>query len=362
MAVASAGLTGILGLLLTGLSGCGDQQAAQPPAGPPPTPVRIAPIKQEEVQQSVTLIGAVQPWKRSIVAGEVAGLVDSFRVKEGQAVEKGQLLASLDTKTWRIQLDAALASRREGQVRHEQALQDMERLKTLVEKDLVTKKEYDDAVAQESALRQRLSQLDTEIRRVRDRLAKARITAPFTGVVVREHTEIGQWIEEGGPVVELVDLSPVQVQVPLPERFVQHVRVGNTGTAVFDGLPGFQAQGQIDAIVAQADPASRTFPIKVKIPNPDGRIKSGMVARVTLAVGDPYLALLVPKDALVLRGQEKFVFLVENGKAVQRQVTAGMALDDAVEVNGDLQEGMSVVVQGNERLFPGQPVRILNQS
>ena len=220
--------------------------------------------------------------------------------------------------------------------------------------------EYDDAVAEDSALRQRLVQLDAEIRRVQDRLAKSRILAPFAGLVVREHTEIGQWVNEGGPVVEMVDLSRVQVEVPLPERYVQNVRVGDSVSALFDALPGVEASGRILSIVAQADPAARTFPIKVEISNKDLAFKSGMVARVTLFIGLPYQAVLVPKDALVLRGANKFIFLVQDGKASQVQVEPGIYTDGLVEVTGQVLEGTRVVVQGNERLFPGQPLRVLN--
>jgi multidrug efflux pump subunit AcrA (membrane-fusion protein) len=85
-----------------------------------------------------------------------------------------------------------------------------------------------------------------------------------------------------------------------------------------------------------------------------------MVARVTLAIGQPREALLVPKDAIVLRGGSQFIFLVDNNLAVQKPVQPGISLDGFVEVIGDLSEGMQVVVQGNERLLPGQRVRTVS--
>ncbi len=339
--------------------GCSDQQPAESPRRPAGVPVRVATVGTQEVQPKVMLVGTVEPWKRSLVAGEVAGRVERFPVNEGESVKKGQLLAQLSAESLQIQLDSATASRKEWRARYQKAEQDLERIRGLVRKGFLTQREFDEAVAEEAALQQRLAQLDAEIRGVQDRLTKTRIVAPFTGLVVREHTEVGQWVKEGGAVVEMVDVSRVQIEVPLPERYVQNIRVGDTVRALFDGLPGFEGKGEVSSVVAQADPAARTFPVKVEIPNPSLAIKSGMVARVTLFMGAPYEALLIPKDALVLRGEHQFVFLAQEGQAVQVRVVPGISTDGFVEVTGQIPVGTSVVVQGNERLLPGQALRIL---
>jgi len=256
-----------LGIFLTVSAGCGEQQAAQSPKGRPPSPVRVAKVAHQEVQRSVTLVGTVEPWKRSVVASEIEGLVVEFLVEEGMAVKRGRVLARLRTNTLNIRLNSALAFHREAQTRHRQARIDLERVKALIEKELVTQKEYDDAIAEESALRQRLTQLKTTINQVRLELSKSRIVAPYDGWIIEEFTEVGEWVEAGGPVVQLVDLTRVQVEVPLPERFVRDVRVNDPVTAVFDGLPGFKTDGRVFSVVAQADLTTRTFPIKVEIQN-----------------------------------------------------------------------------------------------
>lgn len=348
-------------VMALGVLGCSEQQAAQPPKGRPPSPVRVAEVVNRMVQSTVELVGTVEPWRRSVVAGEIAALVEKFPVEEGMAVKRGQVLAQLRTDTLTIQLDAAAASHREAETRYQQAKKDLTRIKTLFAKQLVTQKEFDDAVTQEAALRQRLAQLESEILRVRDQLKKARVVAPFDGWVIKEFTEVGQWIQAGGQIVELVDLSRVQVEVPLPERYVGEIKVGASVTATFDGLRGFKSKGKVFSVIAQADRNSRTFPIKVELPNPDLMIKSGLVSRVTLQVGAPYEALVLPKDALVLRGGTEFVFVMKDGMVTQVPVVAVNHVNNEVEINGQLEAGMSVVVEGNERLFPGQPVRVLEE-
>ena len=344
------------------LAGCGEQQAAAPPRGRPPAPVRVSTVSNQEVQRSVTLVGTVEPWKRSVAASEIAGLVEDFPVSEGMEVRKGQVLARLRTDTLDIRLNSVVATHREALARYRLANKDLERIKVLFEKELVTQKENDDALAQEGALRQRVVQLVSEIQEAKDRIAKSKIQAPFDGWITQEFTELGQWVEAGGPVVEIVDLSRVQVEVPLPERYVRDVRVNDPVTAVFDGIPGFEAQGRVFSVVAQADRASRTFPVKIELPNQDLTMKSGMVSRVTLTVGAPYRAVVVPKDALVLRGGREFLFLVKEGRVSQVPVTTLLHLDGLVEVSGEIQPGMTVVVEGNERLLPGQAVRILQSA
>jgi len=347
-------------LCLIALQACDEQQAAPPPSGPPPTPVRVAPVLQQEVKQTVTLVGTVEPWKRSIVASEVEGLVQAFPAEEGMAVTRGQLLARLRTDTLKIRFDSASALYREAAARYQRAKRDLNRIRVLFRRELVTQKDFDDALAEETALKERLSQLGADIRQVRDSLNKSKILAPFDGWITQEFTEVGQWVEEGGAVIEMVDLSHVQVEVPLPERYVSNVQTRDPVTATFDGLPAFEAQGRVFSLVAQADRNARTFPVKVEIPNPDLAIKSGMVSRVTFQVDRPHQGIVVPKDALVLRGGKQFVFRVNGDTVEQIPVTAVLHVEDLVEIDGPIREGMAVVVEGNERLFPGQPVRVLD--
>jgi RND family efflux transporter MFP subunit len=353
----------LLALVLgvAGWQGCSEQEAAQPPTGRPPTPVKVVTVSTKQVQRTVTLVGSAEPRKRSLVASEVAGLVQAFPVKEGQFVKKGQLLASLRTDTLEIRLDLAVASHREAKTRYEQAKKDLDRIQALFRKELVTQKELDDAMTQEGALEKRLSQLEAEIRLAQDQLTRSTIRAPFSGWITKEYTQIGQWLEMGGPVVELVDLTEVEVQVPLPEEFVRDVRVGDPVVAEFDGLPGVEVKGKIFSIIAQADRAARTFPVRVILANPDLHIKSGMVARVNLALGAPYQAVVIPKDALVLKGGKEFAFVVANNSVTQVPVTPLTHFNEYVEVQGAIEEGMQVVVEGNERLLPGQSVRILEE-
>jgi membrane fusion protein (multidrug efflux system) len=150
--------------------------------------------------------------------------------------------------------------------------------------------------------------------------------------------------------------------VPVPERYVPAIKKGDQAEVTFDALPGRTFKGAIDAVILRADEAARTFPVRIKISNPDGAIKPGMLGCATLPAGNLHRALLVPKDALVLSGTRKTVFVVINQTARLVPVEIGAAYGPLIEVKGDLKPGLEVVVRGNERLRPGQPVQIISDA
>jgi RND family efflux transporter MFP subunit len=160
-------------------------------------------------------------------------------------------------------------------------------------------------------------------------------------------------------VVELLVLSTVEITVPVPERYIAHIRRGDTTPLALDALPRHRFSGKVNRIIPQADAESRTFPVKVKVTNPNGLIKSGMFARVTFPVERGRKALVVPKDALVSRGPVELLFIVTDGKVHQVPVKRGQATEGWVAIEGPVEEGQLVVVRGNERLRDGMPVTIL---
>ena len=189
--------------------------------------------------------------------------------------------------------------------------------------------------------------------------------APFDGFVTAEHTEIGQWLMQGDPVAEIVELSQVDVEIAVLEDYVAHLDSSLPVMVEVPALAGQPLVGRIALIVPQADAKARTFPVKVRIDNQvaSGQplLKAGMFARISLPVGQPVPRIVVPKDAIVLGGQSPLVFVAATagGKTNVRPVpvTLGPALGTWMSIAGEIQVGDLVVVEGNERIRPGQEVR-----
>ena len=207
-----------------------------------------------------------------------------------------------------------------------------------------------------------------EVERLTEQYDRHTMFAPFDGYVTAEMTEVGQWVMQGDPVAEIAELKEVDVEIGVLEDYVARLDMGVVGDVEIPSLRGRRFEGKIAVINPQADARSRTFPVKVRIPNEEHHkvplLKAGMFARVTLGVGDPVAVPLVPKDAVVLNAKAPFVYVVDTdtktGKSVARPapVTLGASRGQWISVgNGEVKEGDQVVVEGNERLRPMQEVR-----
>ncbi len=186
------------------------------------------------------------------------------------------------------------------------------------------------------------------------------IRAPYDGRVIEEETEVGEWVQEGDPVMTLADLERITIRVPVPERHIAELNRKTSAIVRFDALPDHEFPGTVSAVIPRADTAARTFPVEVEVANAEGRILAGMLAQVTFRVGEPRSALLVPKDAFVSQpGGGGYVVKVEQGTAaiVPVQLLASHGERHAVTSLGPpLAAGDTIVVRGNERLRPGQRV------
>jgi HlyD family secretion protein len=207
-----------------------------------------------------------------------------------------------------------------------------------------------------------------EVQRIEDELWKKTLRAPFDGYVSAEHTEVGQWLQDRDPAVEIIELKELEVEVKVPERHLSAVAEGQAVKVEIEALKAIgktALPGTIIHVVPQVDPQSRTLPVKVKLANridENNRpwINAGMLVQVKVPVGRQR-SLLVPKDALVLNtGRDPVVYVVtpDGEKTVARPVSVrtGNAHESLMEVQGELKPGMNVIVRGNERVRPGQEI------
>jgi RND family efflux transporter MFP subunit len=322
-------------------------------------PVKVTEIRRVDIAPQVQLIGTAEPKLTSTVASDIGGLVEALDVSEGDFVRKGAVLARLEDTLLQIELKAARANKGDTEAQLRRARTDLKRSTELLATETISDKQYTDDLAEVQSLQARVERLDAEIEHKLDSIAKKTIRAPFSGFVVQEHTEIGEWVEKGGSIVTLADLSIMEVVVDVPERYVPRLVLGGSSRVQLDALNPEIFTGTITAIIPVGDSASRTFPVKVSIENPNNIIKGGMLCRVSLAIGKPGSVLAVPKDAVVNIGLDHLLYVVQEGKAQPVPVKLGNASDGMVEVKGPLESGMQVVVRGNERLRPGQPVQII---
>ncbi|MFQ5541229.1 MAG: efflux RND transporter periplasmic adaptor subunit [Candidatus Binatia bacterium] len=379
-----------------------------------PIPVEVVPVVSRTLQEEVSFIATLEADISTTVGAVVSGLVVESDVREGDpVVSKKTVLVQLDRTSREIALREARASidraqeewkklkrgyrseevaQRRAEVEEQKALlaraeQDFRRAERLFRDELISLAELQRVESEYLAAREKqgrvlaafqlaqagprqedIARAEAEFREAKARrdliayeLSRTTLFASITGFLVRKYVEVGTWVNPGDPVADLVSLDPVYAAGPVGERKIGLLRKGLRATVVLDAFPGQSFEGSVAYIVPRADPQSHTFPVKVRVSNRDGRLKSGMLARVTVKVGDGHPGFLVPKDAIVYQGADEVIFIVENGLAKQYKVKTGRAVKGLKEVyHRALKPGQEVVVLGNESLSDGAKVRKVN--
>jgi HlyD family secretion protein len=390
--------------------------------GMPTPVVVVAPVVEREVTVGQTFVGTVMPSKKATIGSAVDGRVIEFPLNEGDRVAKDQPLAQLLTDTIKLEvlaaeaelelrrqalaelengtrpeeLDQAKARMASAAARQKYMKARWDRWQKLYETNrAISEEELDEAVSsgieaeqayleakaaydlavigprkeQIAQARAQVGMQEATAERLKDQLSKHTIVSRFDGYVTKEHSEVGQWVKQGDPVAEVVALDEVEIVAYVVEQHVPHVRVGMQVIVDVPAISGQRFSGVVSEIVPQADVQARTFPVKIRVENQFTDkvplLKSGMYARVSLPTGGLQTATLVSKDALVLGGAQPVVFVVEGatengqaGKVVPVPVQVGVADGGMIQVTGPIKAGQLVVVQGNERLRPGQDVAI----
>jgi RND family efflux transporter MFP subunit len=323
----------------------------------PPAPVRYTEAREQSLRRQLSFPGTVEALTTSTLAASIAGQVVDYPAKEGLRLKAGDVLARLDTVQAELRLEVQRAALREAQARLKLAESNLARARELFESEVISKQQLDDSQSEFAAWQGRADFYKAEIARIQDEIRRATVRAPFSCVVVRERTEVGQWLAIGDPVADVLAMDEVEVRVDVPERYFALLRAGVAATLSFEGLPGFAPQGRIIAVIPQADAQARTFPVKVRVANPQGHLAAGMLAQVSFPAGETYRATMVPKDAVIARGERKFLYRINGESAVEEvMVETGAGAGAWIEVRGAVQPGDKVVTRGNERLRPGQQV------
>lgn len=324
-------------------------------------PVRFTEAVEQSIRGSVKVSGTVETRRSSVVASEMSGVVVNIDAREGDFVRKGSPLVRLRADNTQLRLRAAEAELREANARLDLSRQSRERAEKLSRDGLISQQQLDDALTEEEAWLGRVGRLGADVERLRNDLNRMTVRAPFTGVVVEEKTSLGEWVQAGGDVVELIDAVNLEVTVSVPERYFTGLELGSAAQVRIPALGGTSIAGKVRAIVPRANPQARTFPVKVVFENPGTKAAIGMLAETTLSVGGARPRTLVPKDAIVRQGSSTGVWLIGRDSMISwTEVETGSAAGAWVEVSG-VSPRARIVTRGNERLRAGQTVSATRQ-
>lgn len=343
--------------------------------GPPPASlVRFEPLRMMDVEQRRSVTGDLRASARSRVATQVAGQVIEMLVDVGDQVERGAVIARLDKELLEIDLVRAEAEIRafsatvdERRASIRLAQFDVERLEVLSRSQGATVRELEDARSRLDEAKARLAvaqadlaAVESDAARIRKRIADTQVRAPFSGQVISKSTEVGEWVSEGGVVVELVSIETIDAYIDVPQQFVAALqRVGEseqdraTVSIRIDAL-GIVVESSDVVVIGSGDRLARSFPVRVRITNPDRDMKPGMSVTGSVPTGERMNALTISKDAVLRDAAGTIAFFDAGGFAGVQPVELLFAIGDRYAIRGrNWSEGMRVVIEGNERLRPG---------
>ena len=345
--------------------------------GMPPAQVFVDPARMEVVDSYRETTGSLRPERRAVVASREEGVVEFLDVDEGDVVRAGDVLARLDSDLLeldvrraraQVESDRGIISEREAEL--ENAQRDLTRLESLDQRGSARPVELDDARTETARLAAQLQQAqadlavhEAELARVEHRLADATITAPFDGRVVSTSTELGEWIDSGGDVAELIAIDTLECWLDVPETAISVVRESSEPMRVRIDALDRTIEAPISAVVPDADPLSRLFPVRLTIDNAAGELAPGMSVTGLAPTGLRGEALTIHRDSLRVDALGEYVFLDRAGVADVVRVHTLYASGERVVIRpGDIRPGDRLVVEGNERIIPGQPLIILGET
>ncbi len=335
-----------------GLNSCSSepQQVAASPEVVRNVPVLA--LQQTEVPDLLEAVGTVRAVQTSTLASQMMGNIVEIRVHEGDRMQRGEVLAIIDDSQPRAAVDRAVAGENAAQQQLAAAGSDLalagstlKRYQNLYEKKSVSPQEFDEIKAREQAAlaRRDMAQADqaqakAALAQARTSLEYTRIRAPYDGVVIEKKAEPGMLASPGTPLLTVEDIRRYRLEAPLNETDLSHVRIGQPVSVAIDALGDTTLKGKVAEIVPAADPASRSFLIKIDLPA-DSHLRSGLFGRAQFPRGERQ-SLLIPRSAVVEHGQLQGVFVLDRSHiATLHYVTLGKRSGDNVEVLAGLQSG-----------------------
>jgi len=328
-------------------------------------PVKVFKVRRERITEKITYTGTLEALTKINITPEVGGKIARIHVQEGDRVAQGQLLAELETESIRLQLRQAEAGVAVAEASHADALRNKERMDRLIKENAVSEMQREKIQLACDAAAALLEQARAGLNLARHALDVSIMKAPFAGVVASKNAEVGDVINPmmGGysgasGVLTLMDYSKIKIAVAISSEDIGRIRKGQEAVLRVGAIPGRDFRGAVRVVNLTADPLNKKFGVEVVIDNPDAALRPGTFGDLVFEVQSHENALVVPQKAIL---ENTYVFIVEGGKAVKKNVAIGLQNTTMVEVLDGLAEGALVVVEGNFGLEEGAAIQVLEE-
>lgn len=306
--------------------------------------VKVVEITPSSLTEFVVAHGVTMAIRDVVYSAELPGRVEFLSANLGGRVRRGQVLARIDFTTVKAQANQAEAN-------HGLAKKTYERLAALEDEDLVSAQKVDEVRSNMIS-----SQAGLDIAKAN--VKKSTVVATYSGVVAARNVEKGEYVAPGTPLYHVIDYSTIIAEAQIPETQVARLSRGASVDVEISALKQ-TFEGTVDAIIPAADKVSKTFRLRIKIPNKDMRILVGMSAKVRIATEKKENVIVATYSSIIEEKSGRSVFIAKNGTAEKRRVKLGATEGDKVVIEEGVEFGEQLITVGQRDLSDGQPIRIV---
>ena len=339
------------------LAGCKGEAAAPQEAV---RPVKVAVVAEAPSSRTLTYSGVVRSRIDSAMGFRVAGKIVQRSVNVGDRVDVGQVIARLDETDLKLAETAAKAAVVSARSRRDVANDHLERAKVLLPKEIISQAAYDTRRNELEAAAAGLETAEAQLRQAINAVGYATLQADKAGLVTAVTAEPGQVVGAGQAVVTLADATETEIAVAVPEQDAGRLSIGQPAKVTLWAGSRASVQGRIREIAGQADPASRTYAVRIAVNAPPQTMRLGMTASVSLSIQDESAPMIVPLTAVTESDGGTVVFVVDAANQVVRKTAVGVGdvADAGIRIANGLQAGDMVVTAGVQFLRDGMRVRV----
>jgi len=327
------------------------------------TYVKTTVAKTNDAGQTLALPGSLQGVQQATLAARSAGYVKRWTKDIGSHVEKGELLAEIESPEVDQQLSQAQAARQQTAASLALAQSTVARWEALRRKDVVSQQELDERRSSASQAAANLAAAEANVQRLRQLQGFTRVTAPFAGVITRRNVDVGDLIDSSGRTLfVLTQMDPLRVYVNVPQSYAQLVRPGQQVVVTQAELRGRSFPGTVARTAASIDATTRTMQVEIALANKDGTLLPGAYVQVELPLASAK-TLVVPTNVLLFRGEGSRVAVVDGNSRVHlKPVTLGRNLGESIEVLDGIGAGERLVVNPSDALAEGDTVALADDA
>jgi membrane fusion protein, multidrug efflux system len=309
-----------------------------------PVPVNVMIARDTTVSNSIDVTGTIDANEKVNLTSETAGNITGIFFKEGAHVQAGQLLVRVYDKD-------LVASLKQNEYQVTLAKQNEYRNKILLEKEAISKQEYDTSLTS-------LQTLSAQGDVIKAQISKTEVRAPFSGTIGLRNVSPGGYLIPGTTIASLVNIDPAKITFSVPERYLQLINVGSKiNFSIESSREKFMAK--VYAIEPAIDLNSRTITVRAQAANPKNLLKAGGFAKINLTLDQMPKTIMVPTQCVIPDLKSSIVYVAHNGKALAKPVETDLRTDTQIQIVKGLNQGDSVIVSGLIQLRPKVAVKVL---